>query len=108
VASAGAFAQYHVIDLNDTSPSFGGIISSFTTNPGGGPSPGNISSERIYARQGVVVAIDYSFSLQGVTIDTFDLSQPIPGGFQFTRLLMPSVVSLTSGYPCVPRDFDIF
>jgi hypothetical protein len=104
LAMEGASASYHLVDLNTTSPTFGGITGSFTTNAGG-----NVSNQRIYARQNVVVAVDVSGSVTDAAwVDVIDLNQAIPGGYASLRIKMPSFTSLTpAGNSCIPRDFDL-
>src|SRR5262249_27390389 len=72
LATEGTNASYFLVDLNTTSPTFGGIISSFTTNPGG-----NVSNQRIHARQNVVVAVDITGAVSDAEwIDLIDLDTP--------------------------------
>lgn len=104
----GATGLYHLVDLNDVSPTFGSVVSSFTTNVT--PGNANISNHRIHARQNIVVAIDGTGATADCQwVDVIDLNQPIPGGYQSWRVRMPTSANLTPGNgSAIPRDFDLF
>ncbi|MGH7149506.1 MAG: hypothetical protein ACREIU_02350, partial [Planctomycetota bacterium] len=98
--------QYHLIDLNETSPTFGTLLTSFTTNPVGG----NISNHRLHARGGIVVAIDGGgATVDCQWVDVIDLNQPDPiNGFVSWRVKAPTFTNLTpGGLASIPRDFDL-
>ncbi|HKB15264.1 MAG TPA: hypothetical protein VKF62_04325, partial [Planctomycetota bacterium] len=98
--------QYHVIDLNKTSPTFGQLLISFTTNPVGG----NISNHRLHARGSIVVGIDGGgATVDCEWVDVIDLNQPDPiNGFVSWRGKTPTFTNLTpGGLSSIPRDFDL-
>ena len=102
LATEGTAATYHLIDLNTTAPTFGGIIASFTTNPGGN---GNVSNHRMHARQGMIVAVDETGSVADAQfVDVIDLDHLLAW-----RVKMPGFSSLfPPGSSCLPRDFDLY
>jgi hypothetical protein len=108
VGNEGTAAQYYLIDLNMTSPSFGAVLGSFT--PLVPAVNGNISNHRMHARQNIVVATDGTgATVDCQWVDVIDLDQPLPPGFQSWRVKMPSFTTLTpGGISCIPRDFDVF
>lgn len=97
-------ANYNVVELNPTSPAFGTVLTSFSTNPGL-----NISNHRSHARQNIVIAIDGTGATANCQwVDVIDLNQPVGSGFAFWRVQTPSTTSLTpGGLSCIPRDFDM-
>ncbi|MCI0585229.1 MAG: WD40 repeat domain-containing protein [Planctomycetes bacterium] len=98
--------QYHLIDLNETSPTFGQLLTSFTTNP----AFGNISNHRLHARGGIVVAIDGGgATVDCQMVDVIDLAQPDPiNGFVSWRVKTPTYTNLAPpGLASIPRDFDL-
>jgi hypothetical protein len=101
----GSGASYYVYDLNPVSPTFGALLSTFTTNPGG-----NISNHRMHSRQNIVVATDGTgATVDCQWVDVIDLDQPIAGGFAHWRVQMPTHATFTpSSISCIPRDFDMF
>jgi hypothetical protein len=108
VGNEGTSAQYYLIDLNMTSPSFGAVLGSFT--PLVPAANGNVSNHRMHARRNIVVATDGTgATVDCQWVDVIDLDQPLPPGFQTWRVKMPSFTNLTpAGLSCIPRDFDVF
>jgi hypothetical protein len=105
LAGEGVGASYTLIDLNPTAPTFGSVITTFTTNPGG-----EISNHRMHGRGSIVVAVDGSGALSTAHwIDVIDLNQPNPPGFAFWRVRLPTQATLTPASASgIPRDFDLF
>lgn len=100
LATEGTAANYFIVDLNPTSPTLGGILATFSTNPGG-----NVSNQRMHARGGIVIAVDETGSVADAEfVDVLDLDHALAW-----RVKMPSFSSLTpSGASCIPRDFDMY
>lgn len=105
IAGEESTGSYQIIDLQAGSPTFGTVIDTFSTNPGG-----NISNHRIHALANIVVATDGSgATVEAEWVDVIDLDQPTtPSGYVSTRVQMPKSGSLTStGLSCIPREFDL-
>ncbi|MBL8899286.1 MAG: hypothetical protein JNM84_16740 [Planctomycetes bacterium] len=102
----GVGGLYHLVDLSDPlSPTFGLVVSSFSTNPAG-----NISNHRVHAMGNVVVAIDGTGATADCQwVDVIDLDTPDPvTGYRSVRVQMPSATTLTpAGLSCIPREFEL-